>query len=79
MCSLGDGKSRAADVGCVGSREMDPALIPAQKIPAEAIGRSPGLFNLSLLHEPRAWSHFAENCPENDNVGSGEAANSKSQ
>lgn len=40
MYSLGDGKSKAADVGRVGSREMDPALIPAQEIPAEAIGRS---------------------------------------
>lgn len=32
------------------------------------------LFNLCLLQEHRAQSHFAENCLENDSVGSDEAA-----
>lgn len=71
MYPLRDGKSRAADAGRVGSTETDPAPIPAQEIPAEAIGRCLGLFSLSHLHEHRAWSHFVENCPENDNAGSG--------
>lgn len=47
MYSLGDEKSKAADGGRVGSRKIDPALIPAQEIPAEAIGRSLGSSTLA--------------------------------